>query len=329
MPGKVTDTSNLDRLYVGVKDLDPISVRATILNSPARILVTFTATMGEIVRHQFIDDSPYHQARVFLKSGTTDTVQFVVEFDPKSKIAPEDITVQVTDSVIAIHIAQVLQHYVPDSSNLRIVRLTESISAPQKAAAATTQEQHLRGQRITLDPGHGGGDPGAVSTIDRTQEKDITLKVCLRLETLLKAAGAEVFLTHRGNTTTSDADFFGRVVDSDNWGADFFLSVHCNSIAGQSANGYETYLAPVSSATQIVGTYHPKYVAEMQKVYPHLLDRGIKRESFYVLTQTASPAMLVELGFVNNPEDLRMIKDIETIAQAMSKALITALSAHR
>lgn len=164
--------------------------------------------------------------------------------------------------------------------------------------------------RLMLDPGHTGqSDPGAVA--GGVREADITLDVALRVANLLQGApGIEVRLTRTANrdlTTpyTQKADLQARCDRANAWPADLFVSVHCNAASNPDAYGLETY----------VHTYAPAATEEVARSLHATLaplaraDRGLKRANFHVLRETRMPAVLVELGFLTNAEDRRLLTD--------------------
>lgn len=149
-----------------------------------------------------------------------------------------------------------------------------------------------RAQSICVDPGHGGSDPGAVGC--GLEEKDVNLDTGLRLRDLLQGAGFSVLMTRETDVFIS---LVGRADYANANGADRFVSIHANSNSGTPATGTETYCATGASANAV--DLRDKIQAEMVAAWG-LADRGGKTANFTVLTATAMPATLSELGFVNN-----------------------------
>jgi MYXO-CTERM domain-containing protein len=157
-------------------------------------------------------------------------------------------------------------------------------------------------QKIVIDPGHGGEDPGGVGT--GLQEKNIVLDVSKRFKALLDADTAD---TKGGGKWTSlmtrSTDVFvslaGRSQYSNNQGADRFMSIHSNAFSNTTANGTETF----SFAEGTVGAQLRNLVqAEMIAAWK-LTNRGNKVANFAVLRDTAAPAELHELAFITNATD--------------------------
>ena len=173
---------------------------------------------------------------------------------------------------------------------------------------------------IFLDPGHGGSDPGAVS--GGVREKDLTLSVYNKVSSKLASLGYTV-LTSRN--VDKDVDLVECAKQANNANADMLLSIHFNAGGRGVARGIETYYYQ-SQADRV-----PKINKEnhnnaerlersrklANKVQQNLLyqtganDRGVKRASFTVLRETSIPSILVELGFIDNPEERNKIKTNE------------------
>jgi len=162
--------------------------------------------------------------------------------------------------------------------------------------------------RVCVDPGHGGGDPGAQG--NGLQEKDVTLAVGLALadwladDTADPAGGAEwdVLVTRETDVFVSLAE---RVTMAGAFDAQAFLSIHANAFVTPDANGTETYAASERSG----GAPLRDLVHERMLEAWGLTDRGTKTASFYVLVNTTMPAELSEMGFVTNPGDALLLGD--------------------
>lgn len=168
----------------------------------------------------------------------------------------------------------------------------------------------LRNKVIVLDPGHGGSDPGAIGP-NRIMEKDVTLPIALKVKEMLERAGAKVYMTR-----TTDVDVFGpdasavdelsaRVAVGVNHQADLFLSIHANSFSSPAAIGAATYYFDKSN-------YDNMLAQEVEKAYVRatdLDDRGVYQEGFYVVKHSPMPAALIELAFISNPREEKILSD--------------------
>lgn len=150
-------------------------------------------------------------------------------------------------------------------------------------------------KRVCIDPGHGGHDPGAVG--GGVKEKDIALSVAKQIGAYLEVWGYAVMLTREDDTFVS---LSGRAVKANSWGADLFISVHCNSAGDESANGMEVYVHTTRSAAS---TRAANAIYDRLLPASGLRGRGVKAKDLAVLRETKMPAVLVELGFVSNPDD--------------------------
>ena len=173
---------------------------------------------------------------------------------------------------------------------------------------------------IFLDPGHGGSDSGAVS--NGLREKDLTLSVYNKVSSRLASLGYSV-LTSRN--TDKDVDLVSRADQANKSNADMFLSIHFNAGGRGASYGIETYYykARPEYTPAINKDKHndPERLEKSrklaQKIQQSLVsktgayDRGVKRETFAVLRETSIPSILVELGFIDNQEEVNKIKTNE------------------
>ncbi|WP_338449572.1 N-acetylmuramoyl-L-alanine amidase [Niallia oryzisoli] len=163
----------------------------------------------------------------------------------------------------------------------------------------------LQNRIITIDPGHGGTDPGAMN--GSIKEKDIALTVAKILEQKLKNAGAKTVMTRTGDTyPTLD----GRVQTSINNYSEMFVSIH-NNAATPSASGTETYY---DTSENDNGAESRELAIEIQKQLIALIgtkDRGVKDNDYLVIREQHIPSVLVELAFISNSDDLAKLTSAE------------------
>ena len=159
------------------------------------------------------------------------------------------------------------------------------------------QNESLKGLVVTLDPGHGGSEYGAIGCLG-TKEKDVNLSIALKTKTLLEKAGAKVFITR---TDDSDLGLYERVKFSQKNNSDIFISIHSNalpdSLAETYRSGTSTYYfypqaAPLARAL----------ITSMTKELETANDK-VRQESFAVIRNHESASVLVEVGYMINPED--------------------------
>lgn len=161
---------------------------------------------------------------------------------------------------------------------------------------------------IVIDPGHGGSDPGAVGP-NGLWEKDVTLAVSKKLAAYLCDI-ADIHLTRWTDKELGldvNSDLAARANLANSLKADLFISVHCNSAADPSAHGVETYaLAPGGEGEKIARLVQASLVD-----VTNLADRGVKFANFCVLRKTNMPAVLVELAFISNPYQEKLLANPE------------------
>jgi N-acetylmuramoyl-L-alanine amidase len=157
----------------------------------------------------------------------------------------------------------------------------------------------LNNLTIVVDAGHGDHDPGASN--GKLLEKDINLDVALYLEKKLKSAGANVVMTRRDD---SFLELRERSTIANNLNADAFISVHTNA-ASEAAHGIETYWYDKYSSAE------SKALAEsIQKRLIEVTEannRGVKNQSFSVIRESKMASVLVEVGFLTNNEEYKLL----------------------
>ena len=156
--------------------------------------------------------------------------------------------------------------------------------------------------KIFLDPGHGGHDPGASGY--GLQEKNVVLDIALKVADVLtsKYLGVEVNLSR---TTDKFIELADRAKMANDWGADYFVSIHNNAFNG-SANGFESFIynGNVSNETKDRQQDIHNYLAS--RISSN--DRGQKSANFHVLRETNMPSILIEYLFIDNFAENALLK---------------------
>jgi len=172
--------------------------------------------------------------------------------------------------------------------------------------------------KVFLDAGHGGKDPGALG--NNMQEKDINLSVTLKIGDILKNHGINV-----GYSRTTDVflELAERATEANNFGADVFVSIHCNAFNNATAQGVETFSYPGSTnGAKLAKSIQDSIIAS--KLYTK--DRGTKTANFAVLRLTKMPAALVELAFITNTQDAEILRNKQTeLAISVAKGILDYL----
>lgn len=159
--------------------------------------------------------------------------------------------------------------------------------------------------KIFIDPGHNntGADTGAQD--NGLKEQDITFYIAQKVGARLQKAGVEVKYSRPNPTdnvgTTVDDSLNKRAQMANGWGADYFVSIHCNAGGG---TGVETYCLATGGKGELLA----KAVQTSLAAQTALANRGVKTGNFAVLRKTNMPAILVECGFLDTATDAALLQ---------------------
>lgn len=160
--------------------------------------------------------------------------------------------------------------------------------------------------KIYIDPGHNasGADTGAVGF--GLKEQDVSVQIGVMLRDMLIASGQTVKMSREHITDTISSTLNGslsaRYNGANNWGADLFISIHCNA-ANTKAYGCETYHCTGSTkGAELAKAVQNHLVAETSRA-----NRGVKSANYAVIKHTNMPAILVETAFIDNYDDNRFL----------------------
>lgn len=152
--------------------------------------------------------------------------------------------------------------------------------------------------KITINGGHyPGRDSGAVGHTG-LQEADVTRDMMKRVADYLRAVSLDVLEVQE--------NILSQITNASNeFGADLFVSIHCNAAVNEKAKGTETYCYTQGGASEKLAT------CIQQQIVSHLgtINRGVKIGNFYVLRLTDCPAVLVETAFISNKDDEALLAD--------------------
>lgn len=205
-----------------------------------------------------------------------------------------------------------------DNKQLRLTLYTpKEAEITQSKPTPAIIKKNPNVKTIIIDAGHGGSDVGA--TREGIYEKDITLDIAKRLETILRKKGFNVLMVRTSDVYVSLQD---RVDFSEKNGGDLFVSVHVNSSVTPEGNGLEThYYTPQSyDFAQVV---HKEFASAINS-----RDRGLFKSKFYVINHTTCPSILVETGFISNPEERKELMTTQRkqkTADAIAKGILKYL----
>ena len=153
--------------------------------------------------------------------------------------------------------------------------------------------------KIFIDAGHGGSNPGAVGP-NGLKESDQYLSDRIQTGSWLSSRNYEVKYSRTSNINIGLRE---RATLANQWGADYFISIHCNSNINPIYKGTSTYYyRPNTVASNLALTVNNSLVSMIQTP-----DLGTFQANFAVLRYTIMPAILVELAFISNPQEAALL----------------------
>ena len=225
----------------------------------------------------------------------------------------------------------IVHGYMVDASgkNIGFGATSADVVAPKKIGSASRGNYDVLNKVVYLDAGHGGYDPGA--SYFGISEKSLTLAIQSRVKAKLEAEGYQV-VTTRTSDTYVDLTDRSRAANASE--SDIFVSIHINASGSSAAQGIETYYyQPYAEyPSRINATYHANSTRlSMSDTLANAIqsslinatgaqNQGVKRQTFAVLRETTAPAVLLELGFLSNPQEAARLNTSayqETLANAI------------
>jgi N-acetylmuramoyl-L-alanine amidase len=216
-------------------------------------------------------------------------------------------------------------------------------------------------ERIAIDPGHGGNDPGAQGP-SGLKEKEVTLAVAHRLAPILARQGVQVTLTRDDDRYVTLEE---RTARANAFGADLFVSIHCNAAENKSRHGVETYVLDTTTSdmaarvaarenatsqaasnevaqllasmrladqatrsTRFAELLQRAGVASLGAQYSDILDGGVHRAAFYVLVGARMPAVLFETSYISNGTEEQRLGSADYQLR-LADAIANAVKAYR
>lgn len=303
----VDAVTGINRLRLVLEVSKPIKTEAVVMGSPTpKLVVTLKGTaVGKLEDGLGFDGNIAEQASAYLTSAG-DTRLLI------------DVPLMLEDTDYRIFTLQA------DAKANRPFRVVVDIN--RKAPTIEYKfTPGLKNKVVVLDPGHGGSDPGAIG-LNKTQEKTITLAIAMQTKTLLEKSGARVIMTRQddrdvfGPSASAADELKARITVANNRKADAFISIHINSFQERSAGGTSTYFYQKTPYDAILA----------QNLQTSLLragglqDRGVNSANFYVVKRTLMPATLLELAFISNPEEEKLMNTPQ-FQQRMAQAIVQGL----
>ncbi|HHW13598.1 MAG TPA: AMIN domain-containing protein [Firmicutes bacterium] len=175
-------------------------------------------------------------------------------------------------------------------------------------------------RRIFLDPGHGGADPGAIGP-NGAMEKEVNLDIALRLRQVLQEAGAEVVMSREDDRFVPLHD---RPAQANGQQAAVFVSLHSNANLRPDEGGTETYFHPDRPESRALAAEIQAKLVEALG----LMNRGIRpTRDFVVVREAAMPSVLIEVAFLSNPAEEKLLAD-PAFRQRVAEAAARGIAAY-
>ena len=178
--------------------------------------------------------------------------------------------------------------------SLALALLARFAPAAQAASA-------VAGHRIVLDPGHGGSDPGSTECAG-LPEKDATLQIAQRLQALLAADGAQVFMTRTDDTYKSNND---RYTYANSVNGEALVSIHLNGSTDHAKDGTLGLWGKRGKDQAFAQTLHKRLAAELAA--PSVPDLGTTSYASGVLLKSNMPASIQETVFISNATECELL----------------------
>ena len=178
--------------------------------------------------------------------------------------------------------------------------------------------------KIGIDPGHGGRDPGAVGPT-KLYEKDVALGVSLELGRILKNAGPEPVLTRADDRVV---ELVTRTALLNNQKCDLAISIHCNSSTNRSANYFAVFVQRLGGEAEKLAHKVIDKVTAATGWHWGADDDGAREQNLHMTRETKMPAILIECGFISNPDQEKQLRQPEfqaKLAQAIADGVLAYL----
>lgn len=312
------------------------------LISPDRVYVDiYQAKLNPILHSQTYPVKSNYLSQIRIAQKTSTTVRVVIDLDFKN--------------------AYYRVWYLPDPFRVIIDVYPKKFSTPPpppQLKASMIRQLGLGIQRVVIDPGHGGKDPGCIGK-SKLQEKGIVLDVSLRLKKLLESLGLEVILTRETDIYLAPES---RTVIANQKQADLFISIHANASRNRKISGVETFFLNFNQNPSVIETAarenatSAKNISAMGDTIKRILqntkipeskelaqiiqknlvkilsqkhsgvnDLGVKGGPFWVLIGAEVPSVLTEISFLSNATEEERLGKAEyrqLIAQGIYQGII-------
>ena len=307
---KVSVISNPQRIIIDIQNawVSPNVKKATNIDSRFAKAVRIAQHDSSTVRVVVESSMGKNNYKVFALKGGTTAYRVVMDFGKVgggSKNSGIDFTPQTK----------------PSSTTGSNTNKGDTVgTTPSGTSTEPAFTPGLKGKIIALDAGHGGSDTGAIGPTGVT-EKGVTLRVAKALQKLLQSEGATVLMTRTTDTevspkkaNASDVEELQARCDVGNDGnADIFISMHMDSFTNSTPSGTTGYYYTKGSKA---GQRLAQYLSEGVVTALGTGNRGTKSCNFYVVKHTDMPATLVEMAFISNDKEEKLMNSEAGINRA-------------
>ena len=187
-------------------------------------------------------------------------------------------------------------------------------------------------KKVVLDAGHGGRDPGRIGA-GEIQEKDVNLKIAKKLKGKLEERGIQAVLTREkdetlapeGSANRQVEDIKKRVERIDGENALLAVSIHQNSYQDPEVRGAQVFYYQHSTKGKEAAAILQEALIRMDPEHPR---EAKANGTYYLLRRTQTPTVIVECGFLSNPEEAKLLASEEyqeKIAEAVAEGIETCL----
>ena len=317
----------------------PVSYRQSVLSHPTRVVLDIqNAWIAPEAKKDIAVDSPF-LSRVRIAQFDPTTVRIVLETTVQKggwKIFSIDgekprVVMDFGTPAGGAAVNPPQETWKPDplpSASDEDESEEEGDTAQDQLERDLSEITGMKGRRIAIDPGHGGSDSGAIGPTG-IMEKSVTMRVSRELKRLLEAEGAQVVLTRTGDTEVSEKGAAATSVEelqarcdvANQANADIFLSIHADAFTNREVKGTTAYYYEK-------GTKQSRLLADSVRTALidsiGTVDRGTQTCNFYVVKHTDMPAILVEISFISNPDEEKMMNSeagVKKIARGIADGI--------
>lgn|GEM_PF-1587561 len=293
-----------------------------------RLEVIFANQYGSMKRYQtngLVINSPF----VSEINYTYDSTNNVIKIVSKRPITISDDVYSLQDTIVT----SVYSVYQDDGCVITIVvnpnYIVSITKGDKNIIIGFSQKSKLKKKlKVFIDPGHGGSDPGAIYTkvVNGKKvtynEKDFNLDIAVRLKEKLKSLGYEVYMSRE---TDKFVDLYDRTKMANSLNVDLFISIHNNAVDNPQTRGTMVLYKEKNLNSFISDKQFAQIILDYIIKEAGTQNKGIvERPNLVVLKTSNMPAVLVEVAFGTNEDDLNLLLN-DSFKDAVAKAIADAV----